>query len=167
MKTLGQREAGRTERLNQSVAAYRDALKVRTRKWMPIDWALTQMNLAVVLTTLAEREEGTLGLDEAIKACRAALEIFDRARATHHAASASQNLQRAEGILRQRFKKEHWGQAINGKHKRRSVSISASCRFDYMENAAKRQCHKDFSRTAEVAVAAMSDTETRGSEARH
>ena len=41
---------------------------------MPLDWAMTQMNLGDALAWLAERESGTAHLEEAVAAYRAALE---------------------------------------------------------------------------------------------
>lgn len=46
LATLGQREPG-TVRLEHAVTAYRDALKERTRDRVPLQWAMTQMNLAI------------------------------------------------------------------------------------------------------------------------
>jgi predicted TPR repeat methyltransferase len=45
---LGERESG-TARLTEAVAAYREALKVNTRKNAPLGWAMTQMNLGNAL----------------------------------------------------------------------------------------------------------------------
>ena len=44
LETLGERESG-TARLTEAVAAYHAALEERTRDRVPLDWALTQMNL--------------------------------------------------------------------------------------------------------------------------
>jgi hypothetical protein len=41
---------------------------------MPLDWAMTQMNLGNALMSLGERESGTTQLEEAVAAYRAALE---------------------------------------------------------------------------------------------
>ena len=62
--TLGERESG-TARLEEAVAAYRDALKERTRERVPLDWAMTQNNLGSALLRLGERESGTARLEEA------------------------------------------------------------------------------------------------------
>ena len=77
----GQRESG-TARLEEAVAAYRDALKEWTRERVPLDWATTQNNLGSALETLGERESGTARLEEAVAAYRDALQGMDpRARA--------------------------------------------------------------------------------------
>ncbi|MBV8397372.1 MAG: tetratricopeptide repeat protein, partial [Acetobacteraceae bacterium] len=41
---------------------------------VPVDWAMTQMNLGNALLRLGERESGTKRLEEAVAAYRAALE---------------------------------------------------------------------------------------------
>ena len=71
--TLGERESG-TARLDEAVAAYREALKEWTRERVPLDWAMTQNNLGIALLRLGERESGTARLDEAVAAYHAALE---------------------------------------------------------------------------------------------
>jgi hypothetical protein len=62
------------------VAACRDALKERTRERVPLDWAETQNNLGNALLRLGERESGTVRLEEAVVAYRAALEEWTRER---------------------------------------------------------------------------------------
>ena len=69
---LGERESG-TARLEEAVAAYREALKERTRERVPLDWAATQNNLGNALWRLGERESGTARLEEAVAAYREAL----------------------------------------------------------------------------------------------
>jgi hypothetical protein len=39
----------------EAVAAYREALKERTRERVPLQWATTQTNLGTALSTLGER----------------------------------------------------------------------------------------------------------------
>ena len=50
------------------MAAYREALKERTRERVPLDWAMTQNNLGTALMRLGERESGTARLEEAVAA---------------------------------------------------------------------------------------------------
>jgi tetratricopeptide (TPR) repeat protein len=76
---LGERESG-TARLEEAVAAYRDALKERTRERVPLDWAMTQNNLGNALSTLGARESGTARLEEAVAAYRDALKEYTRER---------------------------------------------------------------------------------------
>ena len=54
LATLGERERG-TERLEQAVTAFTEALKERTRKRVPLDWASTQSNLGRAIQILSER----------------------------------------------------------------------------------------------------------------
>jgi tetratricopeptide (TPR) repeat protein len=72
LRTLGERESGAT-RLEEAVAACRDALQEWTRERVPLDWARTQNNLGNALRTLGERESGTTRLEEAVAAYRNAL----------------------------------------------------------------------------------------------
>jgi hypothetical protein len=48
LEALGARESG-TERLEQAVAAYREALQEYTRERVPLNWAMTQTNLGNAL----------------------------------------------------------------------------------------------------------------------
>ena len=61
LRRLGERESG-TARLEEAVAAYREALQEWTRERVPLDWATTQNNLGTALSTLGERESGTARL---------------------------------------------------------------------------------------------------------
>jgi hypothetical protein len=63
----------KTSRLEQAVAAYRDALMERTRERVPRDWAQTQHNLGLALATLGGREGGTSRLEQAVAAYHDAL----------------------------------------------------------------------------------------------
>ena len=72
LTTLGMRE-NNTARLEEAVAAYREALKEQTRENAPPLWASTQSSLAGALTTLGMRENNTARLEEAVAAYREAL----------------------------------------------------------------------------------------------
>jgi tetratricopeptide (TPR) repeat protein len=80
LRVLGERESG-TARLEEAVAAYREALEELTRARVPLDWATTQNNLGNALFRLGERESGTARLEEAVAAFREALQERTRARA--------------------------------------------------------------------------------------
>jgi hypothetical protein len=54
LESLGERESG-TARLEEAVAAYRDALKEWTRERGPLDWATSFGSQGVALMLLAER----------------------------------------------------------------------------------------------------------------
>jgi hypothetical protein len=71
---LGARESG-TARLEEAVSAYRAALEERTRDRVPLDWAMTQMNLGNALWRLGENENGTARLEGALAAWNACLEV--------------------------------------------------------------------------------------------
>jgi tetratricopeptide (TPR) repeat protein len=70
--TLGDRESS-TERLEQAVAAFENALLERTRERAPLQWAMTQMNLGSALATLGARESDTEQLEQAVTAFENAL----------------------------------------------------------------------------------------------
>ncbi len=61
-------------------ATYRMALEEWTRERSPLEWAITQVNLANALLSLGERESGTARLEEAVAAYRLALEELTRDR---------------------------------------------------------------------------------------
>jgi hypothetical protein len=61
LEALGARESG-TERLEQAVAAYREALQEYTRERVPLNWAMTQTNLGNALWTIGKRESGNRAL---------------------------------------------------------------------------------------------------------
>ncbi len=69
LERLGERESG-TGRLEEAVAAYREALKENTRERAPFDWASTQTSLGNALLSLGERESGTALLEDAVAAYR-------------------------------------------------------------------------------------------------
>jgi tetratricopeptide (TPR) repeat protein len=99
--TLGERETG-TERLEQAVAALEAALEERTRDRVPLDWAMTQMNLGSALLSLGERETGTARLEQAVAAYEAALEEWTRDRVPLDWAGTQNNLGNALRALGQR-----------------------------------------------------------------
>jgi tetratricopeptide (TPR) repeat protein len=88
---LGERESG-TARLEEAVAAYRAALKVRTRERVPLDWAATQNNLGHALWRLGERASGTARLEEAVAVYREALKERTRERVPLGWAATQHNL---------------------------------------------------------------------------
>ena len=63
-----------------------------TRARVPLEWAMTQMNLGNALQTLGERESGTARLEEAVAAYREALQEMTRARVPLEWATAQYNL---------------------------------------------------------------------------
>ena len=58
LSSLGERESG-TDKLNEAVAAYREALKEYTGERTPYYWERTQRNLERALKLLEERKRQT------------------------------------------------------------------------------------------------------------
>ncbi|MCF3972760.1 tetratricopeptide repeat protein [Paracoccus salsus] len=98
---MGRRETG-TDRLEEAVTAYHDALRERTRARVPLDWAMTQNNLGNALRTLGARETGTDRLEEAVAAYRDALREWTRARVPLDWAATQNNLGNALATLGER-----------------------------------------------------------------
>ena len=94
LSTLGERENG-TARLEEAVAAFREALEEYTRDRVPLSWAATQVNLGGALFGLGERQNRTARLEEAVAAYRAALEEYTRDRVPLFWAAAQVGLGRA------------------------------------------------------------------------
>jgi tetratricopeptide (TPR) repeat protein len=89
----GRSAGGRgTARIEEAVAAYRDALQELTRERVPLEWAGTQNNLGLALATLGERESGTGKLEEAIATYREALQERTRAHVPLEWAATQMNL---------------------------------------------------------------------------
>jgi len=88
---LGERETG-TARLEEAVAAFREALKERTRARAPLEWAMVQNNLGSALQFLGTREGGTARLEEAVAAFREALQERTRERVPLYWATTQNNL---------------------------------------------------------------------------
>jgi hypothetical protein len=72
-------------RLDEAVEAFRAALQEMTRDCVPLQWAVTQMDLGIALSTLGERESGTARPEEAAAAFDAALTIFTSVHADYEA----------------------------------------------------------------------------------
>jgi tetratricopeptide (TPR) repeat protein len=101
LPTLGERESG-TARLEEAVAAFRDALREQTRERVPLDWAVTQNNLGAALRMLSERESGMAWLEEAVVAYREALKEWTRERVPLQWAGTQNNLGAALRMLSER-----------------------------------------------------------------
>jgi hypothetical protein len=87
------REFGDNAALGQAITLYRDhALPLVSRERVPLDWAMTQNNLAVALATLGGHESGAARLEEAVIAYRQALEEYTRERAPLDWAMTQNNL---------------------------------------------------------------------------
>jgi hypothetical protein len=99
LKNLGTRESG-TAKLEQAVAAYRDALQERARERVPLDWAFTQMNIALVYRALFDKDHQARHLDDALEAADGALEEFRKAKADFYIEKAE--LQRGQILAMKR-----------------------------------------------------------------
>src|ERR1700730_3128117 len=86
-----ERQSG-TAKLEDLVAAYRDALKEFIRERAPLDWAMTQSDLGNALAILGEREGRTATLEESVAVYREALKEFTRERAPFQWATIQNNL---------------------------------------------------------------------------
>lgn len=62
-----------------AVTTYRAALEVRTRAAHPVDWAMTQWNIAILYGNWAalEPDRAAVHLRDALGAVDVALEVFD------------------------------------------------------------------------------------------
>ena len=141
LETLGERESG-TARLEQAVAAYRDALQERTRERVPLDWAMTQNNLGTALRTLGERESGTARLEEAVTAYRDALKEQTRERVPLEWATTQNNLGNA--LADARGTRERHGAAGTGRHRlpRRAAGTHARARAARLGDDAEQPRHR-------------------------
>ncbi|MGA7450609.1 MAG: hypothetical protein WBW73_04810 [Rhodoplanes sp.] len=132
---LGERESG-TDKLNEAVAAYREALKERTRERVPLDWAMTQMNLGTALSSLGERESGTDKLNEAVAAYREALKERTRARVPLEWANTQMNLGTALVSLGERESgTDKLDEAVAAY--REALKVFTSARAQYYEDVAQ------------------------------
>ena len=81
--------------LGEAVAAYREALKVRTREQLPQEWAATQNNLGATLSSQGKRAEGSDGvrlLGEAVAAYREVLKVYTNEHLPQQWATTQHNL---------------------------------------------------------------------------
>jgi hypothetical protein len=85
LRILGERERG-TGRLEEAVAAFRDALKERTRERVPLDWAMSFGNQGVALMFLAERAKNRMTAETALLQIELA---FETSRSAGHAPLAA------------------------------------------------------------------------------
>ncbi|MGQ0444111.1 MAG: hypothetical protein ACT4O2_03020, partial [Beijerinckiaceae bacterium] len=85
-------QSGQNQPLLESAELFRKVLDENTRERVPLQWAMTQMNLGNALQTLGVRESGTARLEEAVAAYREALQEFTRARVPLEWARTQKNL---------------------------------------------------------------------------
>ncbi len=97
-------QGGQNEPLKRAIAAYREALKERTRERVPLQWAAIQNNLGTALQSLGERESGTVRLEDAVAAYREALKVYEEAGHIDYIRRTKDNLNRAGALLDARRK---------------------------------------------------------------
>ena len=98
LQALGQRETG-TERLEQAVAAYREALKEYTRDRVPYDWAYTQENLSILYRSIFRKTGDAAHLETALAHAMAALEAYREMNATYDIGTAEKLVQSIEAAM--------------------------------------------------------------------
>ena len=98
LRLLGEyRKGPRT--LEQSVAAFQNALAERTRERVPQDWAMTHNNLGAALQSLGNRQQDPKLLEEAVTAYENALQEITRERTAMGWAMTLANLGAVRMIL--------------------------------------------------------------------
>jgi tetratricopeptide (TPR) repeat protein len=95
-------ERGDNTALKAAIERYRRLLTLRPRDRVPLDWAMTQVNLGNVLTDLGRRESATARLEEALVAYRAALGEYTPERAPLNWATTQTDLGNALFALGER-----------------------------------------------------------------
>ena len=94
---LAANESG-TNRLEEAIVSFREALQELNRQREPLEWAQTQGNLGFALRLLGERERNSARLEEAVVAS-SALEAAEAAGAQSHVDMFRGNLIEAEAAL--------------------------------------------------------------------
>jgi tetratricopeptide (TPR) repeat protein len=80
---FGCSESG-TARLDEAVTAFREALQERTRARVLLQWAATQLNLALVHITFFYTDHQQRHFDDALEAVDGALEEYRKAKAVFY-----------------------------------------------------------------------------------
>jgi len=111
--------------LEEAVAAYREALKERTREHVPLQWAETQSNLGGVLKTLGERKSDVSLVCEGLDAHVAAWEVFSSG-ALHRVSVALGNIKRDIALLTRAFDPASYLQSL-AKHAEALKRMGISC----------------------------------------
>jgi hypothetical protein len=100
LRLLGERESG-TARLEEAVAAYREALKEKTRERVPLDWARSTGNQGVTFMLLAGRRRDTAMAKLAVRQIEAALTTLRDGGDAHSAAILEAKLPEARALAKQ------------------------------------------------------------------
>ncbi|NKB56357.1 MAG: hypothetical protein GKS00_08480 [Alphaproteobacteria bacterium] len=102
LQTMGARAGGAEglAALERAIDAYEAALEVYTRREMPADWAMTQMNLGKGLASLGKLESGSARLEAALVAFRNARAFYvDEAEDGRHAATFDGWIAEVEALI--------------------------------------------------------------------
>ena len=98
LRSVGER-AGKSEPLEEAVAAYRAALQEYSPEKTPFDWAMTNNNLGGVLKLLGERSKDPRRIEEAIEKYELALSVRELKSAKQFHDSIQTNLWAASALL--------------------------------------------------------------------
>jgi hypothetical protein len=96
--SVGEREFG-TAKLEEAVAAYREALEERTRERVPLDWARSFGNQGVTLMLIAERREDAAMAETALSQINTAFETMRDGGNASSAAHFEWQLSRARALV--------------------------------------------------------------------
>jgi tetratricopeptide (TPR) repeat protein len=95
---LGERESG-TGKLEEAIAAYREALKEHTPERYPLDWAETLGNEGLALVLLAERRQDAAMAGTALSQINKAIETMRSGGNAPSATFYEEQLPRARAIV--------------------------------------------------------------------
>ncbi|HTO79940.1 MAG TPA: hypothetical protein VMJ31_09230, partial [Methylocystis sp.] len=98
LEAIGERESG-VATLQQAVAAFREALKERTRERVPLDWAMSYGNQGVAMMRLSERTKNAAMAKAAVAQISVAYETMRAAGHAPYAAFYEARLPEAQAIL--------------------------------------------------------------------
>ncbi len=104
LRVLGERESG-TARLEEAVAAYREALQELTRTRVPRQWAASTGNQGVALMVLAERRGDAKMARLAVRQIEAAFATSHDGGDAHSAAIFEANLPKARALAQKLAKR--------------------------------------------------------------
>ena len=113
---------------------------MQSRVRAPLDWATTQNDLATALTILGETGSGTQSLQQAIQACRAALEVWTQESDPLDWAGAHINLANALRLIAQKERRPPC-EAVGAHQKALVVFVRAG---QYQTELATKVLRKDL-----------------------
>ena len=109
LRTLGERQSGEDAiaRLKEAISAYQNALEVWTKDSAPMQWAMTQENMAFVYLVRATffdgaQEQTKADLEQAMFHVDAALGVYDPADSPHDHETATALRERILSALQEK-----------------------------------------------------------------